>query len=64
MLIVFGQAPLPVEPTKGSFDNPTLGQHLESMEVRTLDDFDQVAEHRFAPIDDALFVTAIDQDFA
>jgi hypothetical protein len=33
------------------------------MEVRAFDDFEDVAEHGLAPIDDALFVAAVDKDF-
>src|SRR6201995_3595440 len=41
---------------KDYFDNPALWQHLKGMEVRAFDDFEDVAEHGLAPIDDALFV--------
>jgi hypothetical protein len=33
------------------------------MEFRAFDDFENVAEHSLAPIDDALFVAAVDKDF-
>ena len=63
VLVVLGQTAIPVEPAEGSFDNPALRQHLKGMEVRAFDDFEDVAEHSLAPIDDALFVAAVDKDF-
>lgn len=63
VLVVFGETALPVEPAEGAFDNPAFGQNLEGMQFRTFDDLKNVAEHGLTPIDNALFITAIEKDF-
>jgi len=63
MFIVFGQAPLPVEPTEGAFDNPSFRQDLEGMQLGTFDDLDEITEHGLSPVDKALFVAAGGRDF-
>ena len=40
ILPIFGQAPTSIEPRDGAFDDPSVGQHDEGMELVALDDFD------------------------
>lgn len=40
-----------------------LGKTFELVEFWAFDEFQNMAEHGFAPVDDALFVAAIDKDF-
>ena len=61
MFVVFCQAPIPIEPAEGSFDDPAFGQDLESVKLGAFDDLEQVTKHGLAPIDDALFIAAIDR---
>ena len=63
MLEVLGEPSVPCKPCEGVLDDPAFGQDDEPRKVRSFDDFQEKAEHGFGPIDDALLVAAIGEDF-
>lgn len=69
MFIVLGQAAEPSEPAEGAFDDPAFWRHLEEGKFGekgkfgAFDDRKEMAEDGLAPVDNTLFVAAIDKDF-
>ena len=60
--IVTIESAIASQPTKGAFDNPAAGQHLEGMKVGTLDDLDGAAPQSAGPIQECSGVAAIGPD--
>ena len=63
MFKVFGQASIPVKPAEGAFHNPAFRQNDELHSVGAFDDFKDVVEHGFAPLNHASLVSGIDEYF-
>ena len=63
MLEVLGEPSMPCKPREGALDDPAFGQDNKPGKVWPFDDFKAVAEHGLGPMDDALFVAAIHEDF-
>lgn len=60
--IVFGQSPVTAEPRKGAFDNPAFGQHDESSDRMSFDDFDRASIPAADPVDEAAGIALIGKD--
>ena len=50
-----------VEPSKGPFNNPALGQHFEGTGFRSFDDLNEPAKHGLSPVEQLAGVPAIDK---
>lgn len=63
LFIVLAQTAGAVEPTKGAFHDPTLGQDLKPLSDQMAGDLHRHAKHGLTPVEKRrLFITAIEQE--
>jgi len=60
--VILAESSGPVEPGKGSFDDPSLGKHFEGMLFVPFEDLDIVVKHFFGPVDQLAGVAAVGED--
>jgi hypothetical protein len=62
ILIIFAETTVAAQPTKGSFDDPSVGQNLEAPNLRAFDNVQSPATDPFGPSNELSGISAIRPD--